>query len=154
MVHPLVWIFKLSFNSCLTFFRLILLDFTEQSTLWLNEQRSFTVNREESYTTIVLCSRHLVPLPAVLEFLGSAPVCGDGPVGVWVDLASPWPVCQPQLQQCVTVSTQIPLCLSLPPPPPPRSIPTAGWDSMETQSVHFFSSFSMFTVVFHLQHVS
>lgn len=102
-----------------------------------------------SYTTVVLCSFHLAPLPAVLEFLSSAPVCGGEPAGVWVDLASMWPVCQPQLQQCVTVSTQIPLCrLSS---PPPCSIPSAGGDSMEAQSVDFLLSFNMFTVVSYLQ---
>lgn len=114
----------------------------------VNKHCGFKVRRDESGTTIVLCSCHLVSLPAVLEFLSSAPVCGDGLVGVWVDLASTWPVCQLQLQQCVTVSTQIPLCLAL---PPPCSIPKTGGDSMEAQSVDFLSSFTMCTAVFYLQ---
>lgn len=111
--------------------------------------------RQSCCTTVttVLCSRHRVPHPEVLESLSSAPACGVGSERVWVDLASSWPVCQPQLQQCATVSTQTPLCLSSSSSSSSYELnpSTAGADGMEAQSVVFFSPFSMFTVVFHLQ---
>lgn len=57
------------------------------------------------YTTIVLCRRLRVLLPAVLEFLRSAPACW-----VWVNLASKWPVPTPAstMRDCVHTNTTLP----------------------------------------------
>lgn len=115
---------------------------------------SDTGRRQQSYCTTVttiLRSRHGVPHPEVPESLSSAPACGVGSERVWVDLASSRPVCQPQLQQCATVSTQTPLCLSSSSSSSELNPSTAWGDSMEAQSAVFFSRFSMFTVIFHLE---
>ena len=117
---------------------------------------SNTGRRQQSCCTTVttiLCSRHRVPHTEVLESLSSAPACGVGSERVWVDLAASRPVCQPQLQQCATVSTQTPLCLSSSSSSSSSELnPSTAWgDSMEAQSAVFFSRFSMFTVIFHLE---
>ena len=150
---------KLTFVSCMSFFFLGFIKYRVPVCRALcDSMRSVVSNTERrrqsccTTVTTVLCSRHRVPHPEVLESLGSAPACGVGSERVWVDLASSWPVCQPQLQQCATVSTQTPLCLSSSSSSSSELNPsTAVADGMEAQSVVFFSPFSMFTVVFHLE---
>lgn len=110
---------KLTFVSCTTFLFLGFIKYRATVCGALCDSMrsvvSDTGRRQQSYCTTVttiLRSRHGVPHPEVPESLSSAPACGVGSERVWVDLASSRPVCQPQLQQCATVSTQTPLCLS------------------------------------------